>query len=104
MGVGVHFGPAIVGEMGDGAWRSLTAVGDTVNTTSRLEALCKVYDCELVVSDDLLACAGSEIEDARPQTVEIRGRSTPLAIHTFRNARELRFGSEQTVGARISAP
>jgi len=64
MGVGVHFGPAIVGDMGDGRWRSLTAVGYTVNTASRLEALCKVYHCELVVSDDLLACAGAEFRHA----------------------------------------
>jgi adenylate cyclase len=89
MGVGVHFGPAIVGDIGDGRWRSLTAVGDTVNTASRLEALCKVYDCELVVSDDLRACAGAQFRDARAQEVEIRGRSAPLTIHTFRSAREL---------------
>jgi class 3 adenylate cyclase len=74
MGVGVHFGPAIVGDMGDGRWRSLTAVGDTVNTASRLEALCKVYHSELVVSDDLLACAGAEFQHARPQEIEIRKR------------------------------
>jgi adenylate cyclase len=103
MGVGVHFGPAIVGDMGDGRWRSLTAVGDTVNTASRLEALCKVYHCELVVSDDLLACAGAEFRHAGAQEVEIRGRSAPLAIHTFRSARELPFGTEQTVGASINA-
>ena len=82
MGVGIHFGPAIVGDMGDGRWRSLTAVGDTVNTASRLEALCKVYHCELVVSDDLLACAGAELQHARPQEAEIwvaprRSPSTP---------------------------
>jgi adenylate cyclase len=103
MGVGIHFGPAIVGDMGDGGWRSLTAVGDTVNTASRLEALCKVYHCELVVSDDLLACAGPEFQHARPQEVEIRGRSAPLTIHTFTSARELPFGNEQTVGASINA-
>jgi adenylate cyclase len=103
MGVGVHFGPAIVGDIGVDEWRALTAVGDTVNTASRLEALCKVYDCEVVVSDDLLACADAEFQDARPQEVEIRGRSAPLLIHTFRSARDLPFGSEQTVGARVRA-
>jgi adenylate cyclase len=103
MGVGVHFGPAIVGDMGDGRWRSLTAVGDTVNTASRLEALCKVYHCELVVSDDLLACAGAEFRRAGAQEVEIRGRSAALTIHTFKSARELPLGSEQTLGPRISA-
>ncbi len=103
MGVGVHFGPAIVGDMGDGRWRSLTAVGDTVNTASRLEALCKVYHCELVVSEDLLACAGAEFQHAGAQEVEIRGRSAPLTIHTFKSARELPLASKQALGARISA-
>ena len=103
MGVGLHFGPAIVGDMGDGRWRALTAVGDTVNTASRLEALCKVYHCELVVSDDLLACAGTEFQHPNPQEVEIRGRSAPLTIHTFRSARDLPFGSEPTDRARVSA-
>jgi adenylate cyclase len=102
MGVGIHFGPAVVGDMGDGGWRSLTAVGDTVNTASRLEALCKVYHCELVVSDDLLACAGAELRHAEAQEVEIRGRSALLTVHTFKSARELPPGSEQTLGSRIS--
>ena len=41
MGIGVHAGPAIVGELGWGRAVSLTAIGDTVNTASRLEALTK---------------------------------------------------------------
>jgi adenylate cyclase len=89
MGIGVHFGPAIVGDIGDSGWRSLTAVGDTVNTASRLEALCKVYNCELVVSDDLLAVSGVEFQNARPRDVKIRGRVGSIMIHTFRSAREL---------------
>jgi adenylate cyclase len=103
MGIGVHFGPAIIGDIGDGGWRSLTAVGDTVNTASRLEALCKVYDCELVVSHDLVARAGVELWNARPREVEIRGRSAPLTIHIFKSARELPFGNEETVGVGSDA-
>ncbi|MGH6959354.1 MAG: adenylate/guanylate cyclase domain-containing protein, partial [Dongiaceae bacterium] len=37
IGIGIHAGPAIVGEMGHGRATSVTAVGDTVNTASRLE-------------------------------------------------------------------
>jgi adenylate cyclase len=77
-------------------------VGDTVNTASRLEALCKIYDCELVVSDDLFACAGAAFPDTKPQEVEIRGRSAPLTIHIFRSARELPLNSEQTVAAKVN--
>ena len=38
VGVGVHFGPAVVGNMGSVKHMDYTAIGDTVNTSARLEA------------------------------------------------------------------
>ncbi len=38
VGVGVHFGPAVVGNMGAVKHMDYTAIGDTVNTAARLEA------------------------------------------------------------------
>ena len=69
--------------------RPLSAVGDTVNTASRLESLCKLYDCELVVSEDLVACAGVDLQGAHRREVEIRGRSKPLMIRTLKSACKL---------------
>ena len=37
-GVGVHFGPAVVGNIGESNRMDYTAIGDTVNTAARLEA------------------------------------------------------------------
>lgn len=89
LGLGIHFGPAIVGEIGNGGMKALTAVGDTVNTASRLESLCKHYDCELVVSEDLIACSGVDLQGARRQEVEIRGHAKLLMIHTLKSANQL---------------
>ena len=80
MGIGLHVGPAIVGEMGYGEVKGLTAVGDTVNTASRLEGLCKGYAAELVVSQDLLDHAGADLSAFRAEQVAIRGRGTELSI------------------------
>ena len=44
IGIGIHCGPVIVGEMGYGNTVSITAIGDAVNTASRLEELTKTYD------------------------------------------------------------
>jgi adenylate cyclase len=58
---GVHCGPVVIGEMGDYK-REVAFLGDVVNTTSRIQAECKVRSCALIVSDDLrneLAVAGA---------------------------------------------
>lgn len=89
MGLGLHYGPAVVGVMGVGGRGSLTAVGDTVNTASRLEGLCKQYDCELVLSEDVLAAAGLALTETERRQVEIRGHSRPVTIHTMKSAQDL---------------
>ena len=50
IGIGIHTGEAIVGKMGPPDSRTITAVGDTVNTAARLEELCKEFGLPLVVS------------------------------------------------------
>ena len=53
IGIGVHVGPAIVGEMGYASATTVTAIGDAVNTASRLESLTKEFACQLIVSDEV---------------------------------------------------
>ncbi|WP_262297283.1 adenylate/guanylate cyclase domain-containing protein [Microvirga sesbaniae] len=76
--MGLHAGPAIVGQMGYGQATSLTAVGDTINAASRLEGLAKELDVELVISEDLATRAGLDLSDRDRRIVQIRGRAAPL--------------------------
>ena len=80
LGIGIHVGPAIVGEMGYASTTSLTAVGDTVNTASRLEALSKTYQVELVLSEQVALRAGMALDGFGRDEVEIRGRREPMRI------------------------
>lgn len=50
MGVGVHFGPAVLGLIGSAQHRSYTALGDTVNFASRLEGMTKQLGATVLVS------------------------------------------------------
>jgi adenylate cyclase len=89
IGIGLHFGPTIVGEMGYGKAVSLTAVGDAVNTASRLESASKEYECELVVSEDLVARAGIDLAAFPRHEIELRGRRQVIAVRTLTSAQDL---------------
>ncbi len=89
IGIGLHAGPAIVGEMGYERAASLTAIGDTVNTASRLESLTKEFKVELVVSQELLDRAGVDLSAAPQHEVDIRGRQGRLAVRAVLQARDL---------------
>jgi adenylate cyclase len=89
IGIGLHAGYAIVGEMGYDRAATLTAIGDTVNTASRLETLTKDFKVELVVSQELLDRAGIDLAVAPQHEVDIRGRQGKLAVRAILHARDL---------------
>ncbi len=51
-GIGIHYGPAVLGDIGANRLE-FAVIGNTVNISSRLEALTRDHDCRLVMSDDL---------------------------------------------------
>lgn len=99
LGVGIHTGPAVVGEMGYGETRYLTAVGDTVHVASRLEALTKEYHCDLVVSEKVMTRAGVDAGAHPRHELTVRNREAPLRIVVVDDARRLAVG-EVTTGRR----
>lgn len=80
IGIGIHSGPVIVGELGYKAATSLTAVGDAVNAASRLEAMSKKLDVQLVLSEPVAARAGADLSAFPRQEIEVRGRTGHLVV------------------------
>jgi len=79
IGVGIHTGEAIVGRMGPPKTPIVSAIGDSVNTTARLEDTTKELGSSLVVSVDTLRAAG--LTAPMPlQQISLRGRSTNMSV------------------------
>lgn len=90
MGIGLHLGPVIVGEMGHGPATALTAIGDTVNVASRLEAATKDLGAELVLSDAVRAAAGARLEGkGERHALKVRGREGEIDVWALRLAVDL---------------
>lgn len=86
IGIGIHSGPAIVGELGYGKTRGLTAVGDTVNTASRLESLTKEHGVQLILSETLITASGIQLEDGEAIEVTARGREQSVPVRLIGDA------------------
>ena len=83
IGIGLHLGPVIAGVLGHGSAMGLTAIGDTVNTASRLESLSKELGVTLVASQAVFDAAGLNGPIGLAQVVRVRGRDEALAIRTL---------------------
>jgi adenylate cyclase len=87
-GIGIHAGPAALGEVGYRDTRTLSAVGDTVNTASRLQELTKHYGVPLVISERVALAAGLDRSRLEAKELVIRGRSTPMTVYALRTLSE----------------
>jgi class 3 adenylate cyclase len=78
--IGVHAGPALVGNFGGSRFFDYTAYGDTINTAARLEAANKFLGTRICVS--AAVAAGTEKFQGRPVgDLMLRGRSEPLRAY-----------------------
>lgn len=78
--VGIHYGEAVVGNFGGERRIQYTALGDAMNTASRLESANKSLDSAVMASGEFIARAGAQ--GWRPMgRVKLRGRARPVDLY-----------------------
>lgn len=83
-GIGLHHGPAAVGVIGAPAKREYSAIGDTVNTASRLEGLSKDVGYAIVAGAGVVAALPPDLlAEVAPQDlgeISVKGRATSVRV------------------------
>jgi adenylate cyclase len=89
MGLGLHYGPVVAGDIGSERSMAFATVGDTTNVTSRLQSLTRDLGATIVVSEALVEAVRREgadlavLDGLKPQGPHVlRGRETPIDLWT----------------------
>ena len=94
IGIGLNTGPVVLGRIGAGhrtdAAARITALGEIVNTASRLEGLTKSLDVQIIVSNSTIEASGLTIgENMARRNVDVRGLSQPVVVYAVERAMDL---------------